>query len=37
MILECLYVFFMEKASICSKRFLQPIKIEEKQGAVHKV
>ena len=34
---ERLFLFFIKKAVIGSKRSLQPIKIEEKQGAVQKV
>ena len=37
MISECLFLFFLKKAVIGSKRFLQPIKIEEKKGGVRKV
>ena len=35
-IVECLFLIFMKKAVIDSKSFLQPIKIEGKQGAVQK-
>ena len=34
---ERLFLFFMKKAEIGCKKLLEPIKIEEKQGAVHKV
>ena len=34
---ERVFLFFMKKAVIGSKNFLQPIKVEQKQEAAHKV